>query len=52
MTYEIFMLYGIPTMFLLVGLVMYAVVRFQSWRYDRLATRNAGKSDDARPGSA
>lgn len=52
MTYEVFVLYGIPTMFLLVGLIMYAVVRFQSWRYDRLAARDAGKPDGAKSGSA
>jgi hypothetical protein len=52
MTYEVFVLYGIPTMFLLVGLIMYAVIRFQSWRYDRLAARNAAKTDQARSGSA
>jgi len=52
MTYEIFVLYGIPTMFLLVGLIMYALVRFQSWRYDRSAARNSSKSDEARSGSA
>ena len=52
MTYEVFVLYGIPTMFLLVGLAMYALVRFQSWRYDRLAARNAGKSNEAKSGRA
>lgn len=52
MTYEIFVLYGIPTMFLLVGLAMYALVRFQSWRYDRLVARNTSKSDEAKSGSA
>jgi hypothetical protein len=52
MTYEVFVLYGIPTMFLLVGLIMYALVRFQSWRYDRLAARNASKSNEAKSSSA
>jgi len=50
MSPETYVLYGIPTMFFLVGLLMYAVVRFQSWRYDRAAARNAG--DKAKSGSA
>jgi hypothetical protein len=36
---EVLVLYGIPTMFLLIGLVVYGVVRLESWRYDRLAAR-------------
>lgn len=50
-TPEVYVLYGIPTMFLLVGLVMYGVVRYESRRYG-LAARNAAKSDGIRPGTA
>ena len=49
---EIYVLYGIPTMFLIVGLLMYGLVRFQSWRYDRTAARNAGNANKAKSGSA
>ena len=52
MTPEVYLLFGIPTMFLLVGLVAYALVRFDSWRYDRHAAQNAAKADEARSGSA
>jgi len=44
MTPEIFVLYGIPTMFLLIGAIMYGVVHLESRRYDRAAARKA-KSD-------
>jgi hypothetical protein len=39
MTPEFFVLYGIPTMFLLIGSIMYLVVRLESRRYDRAAAR-------------
>jgi hypothetical protein len=51
-TPELIVLYGIPTMFLFVGLIAYTLVRFDSWRYDRLVARNASKSNEAKSGSA
>jgi len=39
MTPEIFVLYGIPTMFLLLGSIVYLLVRLESRRYNRAAAR-------------
>ena len=39
MSLELYLQYGIPTLFLALGLIVYAVVRFQSRRHDRRVAR-------------
>ena len=42
MSLELYLQYGFPTLVLALGLFMYGVVRFQSWRYDRRSSRAGG----------
>lgn len=42
MSLELYLQYGIPTLFLALGLIVYALVRFERWRYDRRSSRAGG----------
>lgn len=39
MSLELYLQYGFPTLVLAVALIMYALVRFERWRYDRRSSR-------------
>ena len=42
MSLELYLQYGFPTLVLAVGLIVYALVRFERWRDDRRSSRAGG----------
>jgi hypothetical protein len=50
MSPELYFLYGIPTMFLIVGLIAYGIVRLDDYRHPRVpkSTKDDGAGRDTR----